>query len=105
MLAALLLLGRLSDRIGRKPVLLPGLAPAAASSLVFLIPDSVPALFVGRLLSGLSAGVFTGAATATMVDLAPESGRARAGLLAAMVTMLGLGLGPVVAGLLADAAP
>ncbi|MHA6785660.1 MFS transporter [Pseudonocardia saturnea] len=103
MLAALLLLGRLSDRIGRKPVLLPGLALAAVSSLVFLIPDSVPALFVGRLLSGLSAGVFTGAATATIVDLAPESGRARAGLLAAMVSMLGLG--PLVAGLLADVAP
>lgn len=104
-LAALLLVGRLSDRIGRKPVLLPGLALAAASSLVFLIPDSVPALFAGRLLSGLSAGVFTGVATATIVDLAPESGRARAGLLAAMVNMLGLGLGPVVAGLLADVAP
>lgn len=104
-LAALLLVGRLSDRIGRKPVLLPGLALAAASSLVFLIPDSVPALFAGRLLSGLSAGVFTGVATATIVDLAPESGRARAGLLAAMVNMLGLGLGPVVAGLLADLAP
>lgn len=49
--------------------------------------------------------MFTGVATATIVDLAPESGRARAGLLAAMVNMLGLGLGPVVAGLLADVAP
>lgn len=104
-LAALLLFGRLSDRIGRKPVLLPGLALAAASSLVFLIPDSLPALFVGRLLSGLSAGVFTGVATATIVDLAPPEGRARAGLLAAAVNMLGLGLGPVLAGALADFAP
>lgn len=104
-LAALLLFGRLSDRIGRKPVLLPGLAVAAASSLVFLIPDSLPALFVGRVLSGLSAGIFTGVATATIVDLAPESGRARAGLLAAACNVLGLGLGPVLAGLLADVAP
>lgn len=104
-LAALLLFGRLSDRIGRRPVLLPGLALAAASSLVFLIPDSLPALFAGRVLSGLSAGVFTGVATATIVDLAPPEGRARAGLLAAAVNMLGLGLGPVVAGALADLAP
>lgn len=104
-LAALLLFGRLSDRIGRKPVLLPGLVLAAASSLVFLIPDSVAALLVGRVLSGLSAGVFTGVATATIVDLAPESGRARAGLLAAACNVLGLGLGPVLAGLLADVAP
>lgn len=104
-LVALLLFGRLSDRIGRRPVLLPGLALAAASSLVFLIPDSLPALFAGRVLSGLSAGVFTGVATATIVDLAPPEGRARAGLLAAAVNMLGLGLGPVVAGALADLAP
>jgi predicted MFS family arabinose efflux permease len=104
-LAALLLVGRLSDQIGRKPVLLPGLGVAAASSLVFLIPHSLAALFVGRLLSGVSAGVFTGVATATLVDLAPEEGRARAGLVAAVVNVLGLGLGPVVAGVLADHAP
>ena len=104
-LAALLLVGRLSDQVGRKAVLLPGLGVAAASSLVFLIPHSLTALFVGRLLSGVSAGVFTGVATATIVDLAPDDGRARAGLLAAAVNVLGLGLGPVVAGALADAAP
>jgi len=104
-LAALLLVGRLSDQVGRRAVLLPGLAVAAASSLVFLIPHSLAALFVGRLLSGVSAGVFTGVATATLIDLAPEDGRARAGLLAAAVNVLGLGLGPVVAGALADHAP
>ncbi|MDT7579433.1 MAG: hypothetical protein QOK35_697 [Pseudonocardiales bacterium] len=104
-LAALLVVGRLSDQIGRRAVLLPGLGTAVASSLVFLIPHSLTALFVGRLLSGVSAGVFTGVATATLVDLAPEDGRARAGLLAAVVNVLGLGLGPVVAGALADYAP
>jgi predicted MFS family arabinose efflux permease len=104
-LAALLLVGRLSDQVGRKAVLLPGLGVAALSSLVFLVPDSLTALFAGRLLSGVSAGVFTGVATATLVDLAPETGRARAGLLAAAVNVLGLGLGPVVAGALADFAP
>jgi predicted MFS family arabinose efflux permease len=104
-LAALLLVGRLSDQVGRKAVLLPGLGVAAASSLVFLIPHSLAALFVGRLLSGLSAGVFTGVATAAIVDLAPDDGRARAGLLAAAVNVLGLGLGPVLAGALADVAP
>jgi MFS family permease len=104
-LAALLLVGRLSDQVGRRAVLLPGLGVAAASSLVFLVPHSLVALFAGRLLSGVSAGVFTGVATATLVDLAPEDGRARAGLLAAAVNVLGLGLGPVVAGALADHAP
>ena len=104
-LAALLVVGRLSDQLGRKAVLFPGLAVAAVSSLVFLIPHSLPALFAGRLLSGVSAGVFTGVATAAIIDLAPATGRARAGLLAASVNVLGLGLGPVVAGVLADHAP
>ena len=50
-LMALLLVGRLSDQVGRKAVLLPGLGLAAASSLVFLIPHSLVALFInGHLL-------------------------------------------------------
>lgn len=102
---ALVLFGRLSDQVGRRAVLLPGLVVAAVSSAVFLIPDSVPALFVGRVLSGLSAGIFTGTATATLVDLAPEGRQQRYSLLAAAVNMLGLGLGPVVAGALAQDAP
>lgn len=101
---ALVVLGGLSDRIGRRPVLWAGLAFALVSSLVFLIPAE-PALFVGRFLSGLSAGIFTGTATATIIDLAPVDGRQRAGLVAAVVNMLGLGLGPVLAGLLAQVAP
>jgi MFS family permease len=63
--AALVLFGRLSDQVGRRAVLLPGLALAALSGAVFLIPDNVPTLFVGRVLSGLSAGIFTGTATST----------------------------------------
>lgn len=102
---ALLLFGRLSDQLGRRAVLLPGVALAAVSSAVFLVPDSTTALFVGRVLSGLSAGIFTGTATAAIVDLAPEGRQRRYSLLAASVNMLGLGLGPVVAGALAQFAP
>jgi MFS family permease len=102
---ALLLFGRLSDQLGRRAVLLPGLVLAAVSSAVFLIPDNTPTLFVGRVLSGLSAGIFTGTATAAIVDLAPEGRQKRYSLLAAAVNMLGLGLGPVVAGALAQYAP
>jgi len=103
--AALVLFGRLSDQVGRRKVLLPGLVLAAVSSAVFLIPDDVPTLFVGRVLSGLSAGIFTGTATATLVDIAPEGRQHRYSLLAAAVNMLGLGLGPVLAGVLAQYAP
>jgi MFS family permease len=107
--AALIVFGRLSDRVGRRPILAMGLAVSAASALVFLLDGSLSLgvgwLFVGRLLSGLSAGVFTGTATATIVELAPADRRSRASLLAAAVNMGGLGLGPVLSGTLAEFAP
>src|SRR5581483_5271831 len=74
-LASLLLLGPLSDQVGRRRILLPGLVLAAVSSIVFLVAHDLPLLFVGRALSGLSAGVFTGTATAALLDLAPPQAR------------------------------
>ena len=98
-IAALLLAGRLSDELGRRRVLLPGLAFSAASAIVFLLAGSLAMLLVGRLLSGLSAGIFTGTATATLLDLAPLEKRGRATLVATGATSIGLGLGALLAGL------
>ncbi|WP_252444476.1 MFS transporter [Pseudonocardia humida] len=98
-LAALLLFGRWSDQLGRRPLLLGGLAAALLSSLVFLVADSVPVLLVGRLLSGVSAGIFAGAATAAVIEAAPERLRSRAPAVATAANMGGLGLGPLLAGL------
>ncbi|MCW2495728.1 MFS transporter [Jatrophihabitans sp.] len=105
-LAALLLVGRASDTVGRRPVLLAGLAVSALSSVVFLVvggvhSDGVGLLLLGRLLSGLSAGIFTGTATATLADFARPGGQLRASLIAAVANIGGLGLGPLIGGLLA----
>src|SRR5437588_9652158 len=97
-IAALLLFGRMSDVIGRKAVLLPGLACSAASAVCFLLAGGLGWLLAGRALSGLSAGIFTGTATAALVDLAPPEGRARATLVATLANMGGLGCGPLLAG-------
>lgn len=104
-LAALLLFGQSSDEVGRRPVMLVGLAFAAASSVVFLLASALGPLLVGRFLSGLSAGIFTGTATAALVDFAPKSASHRGTLIAALVTLGGLGTGPLLAGLLAQFAP
>lgn len=104
-IAALLLFGRLSDEIGRRWVLLGGLALSALSAGAFLSAGGLAPLLVGRALSGLSAGIFTGTATATLVDLAPEERRSRATLVGTIANMGGLGCGPLLAGLLAQWAP
>jgi MFS family permease len=102
---ALLLLGQSSDEVGRRPVLFVGLAFAAASSIVFLLASALGPLLVGRVLSGLSAGIFTGTATAALVDFAPEEAPGRGTLIATVVNIGGLGTGPLLAGLLAQFAP
>jgi MFS family permease len=101
-IVSLLLVGRLSDEIGRRPVLLPGLAFSALSAVVFLLANGVAPLFVGRIVSGFSAGIFTGTATATLVDFAPPGRAGRGTLVATAANMLGLGFGPLLAGILAE---
>lgn len=101
--AALLLLGKASDLWGRRPMLLASLAASAASAVVFVTDAGLTVLFVGRILSGISAGIVTATATVALVEL--SSDRRRASLVATAVNMLGLGAGPLLAGLLARYAP
>ncbi|MFF3883714.1 MFS transporter [Streptomyces sp. NPDC001914] len=104
-MGVLLLAGNASDTVGRRPVLLWGLGFAAASAVCFLGATGLGWLYVGRLMSGLSAGLFTGAATAYVMELAPPGGAARATFVATAANMGGLGCGPLIAGLLAQYAP
>ena len=98
---ALLVCGPWSDQLGRKPMLFAALAFSALSAISFLLSATLGWVFLARLLSGFSAGIVTGTATAAIIDLAGEGAQAKAGLVAAVVNMGGLGLGPLLAGLLA----
>ena len=104
-LLALLAFGSWSDAIGRRPVLLAGALCALASGGVFLVADSVPLLLFGRLLSGLSAGLFTGTATAAIIEAAPPTWQQRAPAVATIANIGGLGAGPLLAGVLVEYAP
>jgi MFS family permease len=104
-LAALLLAGHASDQVGRRPVLAAAIGLSMVSAVTFVLAPDVGWLFVGRVLSGLSAGLMTGTATAALTDMAPPGAGRRASLVATTANVGGLGLGPLVAGLLARYAP
>ena len=104
-LATLLLAGRSSDQAGRRPVLAVALGVSALSAVAFIFAPDEGVLLVGRVLSGLSAGLMTGTATAALSELIPAWAGRRASLVATAANMGGLGLGPLIAGLFAQYAP
>lgn len=104
-LFALLAFGRWSDVLGRRPLLLAGIGFAMGSAVVFVLADSVTELLIGRVLSGLSAGIFTGTATAAVIEAAPPAWRDRAAAVATVANIGGLGIGPILAGVLVQYAP
>src|SRR5438105_243474 len=102
---ALVLFGRLSDRFGRRPVILAGLAAAVAALVLFALAGGTAWLFGARALQGLAVGMIGGAATAALVELDPCGDRRRAALFAGLAQAGGSAIGPLVAGGLAQWAP
>jgi MFS family permease len=103
---ALALAGHLSDWYGRKRLLIPAAAFTVASAVVFLTWRSVPGLLLARVLSGISIGLTQSTATAYLAELharhRPQASGARAQVTATTVNMGGLGVGALIAGLLAE---
>src|SRR5580698_151305 len=96
--------GRVSDRVGRKPVLIVSLVGTALGSLFTGLATGLVLLFVGRLVDGAS-GASVSVAQASVADFARPDERARLfGLLGAAFG-LGFVLGPALGGLLAPISP
>jgi MFS family permease len=104
-LAALLLAGRISDEVGRRPVLLVSLGTLIATSVLFMLADSVAWLFVARGLQGLATGLALGAASAALLDLHPRRDPSGAGLANGVASAGGLGLGVLVSAALVQLLP
>ncbi len=108
--AGFLLFGHLSDRLGRRRVVVPALLTLVAASLVLVLWPSVAGLLTGRVLTGLAVGLMASTATAYLSDLYQQAhperpGSATPGLVAAVANLGGLALGPLAAGVLAQWAP
>ncbi len=105
-IASLFLAGHISDWAGRRRVLVPAVLINVVAAVIFLAWSSVPALLVARFVSGISIGMLTATATAHLAELhlaaRPGASRTRADLVATAANLGGIGLGPLVAGLLAQ---
>src|SRR3954451_12583433 len=67
-LASLVLAGRVSDEVGRRPVLIVALSTLMGASVLFMLADSVAWLFVARGIQGIATGLALGAASAALLD-------------------------------------
>ena len=105
LLPALLLAGPASDRHGRRPVVLPFVALAAAASVLFIpAVGSVPLLFLARFLQGAVSGVVFSVGSAWLAELSVD-GAAAAARRATVALSAGWALGPLSAGVLGQFSP
>lgn len=105
LIGSLLVSGVVSDRLGRKPVLLPALVLALAACLIFATATGVAALIVARLFTGVAVGAVVSAGMAAVSDIAGPERKRVAALLASCAMVFGAGLGPLIAGVMSEMAP
>jgi MFS family permease len=95
-LAALLLVGRVSDQVGRRPVLLAALSTLMVSSVLYIVADGTAWLFVARGVQGLATGAAISTASAALLDLHVRRDPVSVGLMNGVASAAGLGLGSLV---------
>lgn len=103
-LVSLFFFGGVSDRTGRRRIVLRAMGLAALSTGIYFFATDTSWLFVARVLSGFSIGLAAGAGTAWIAELDAED-RTRATLVAVVSNFAGLALGPLISGLIAEYAP
>ncbi|WP_329292234.1 MFS transporter [Streptomyces sp. NBC_01455] len=105
MIAALLVLGALSDHIGRRPVLATAIALEAVAMVLFIVAGDVSILLTARFVQGIATGAAMTTLGATLVDLNPPHAPHRAGVITGAAPTFGLGLGALGCGVLAQYGP
>ena len=101
----LIVFGNLSDFIGRRAVILIGLAALGVGSVAFGLAPDLAWVFIGRALMGIGVGLSLSPATAAMVEFGGADGPRRASSTTTAATATGLALATVVGGALVQYAP
>src|SRR3989449_9044054 len=105
LLATLLITGRLSDHLGRRPVVLLALVVQIASMVAFIEARDVGMLFVARVLQGLGTGLATWALSAWLRDHQPPDHPDLGSLVASVAPVAVLAAGALGSGLLVQYGP
>jgi MFS family permease len=105
LLAAFLVAGRLSDYLGRKPVIVVALLIEVAAMACFAAADSTGWLYAARIVQGIATGTATGAISASLVDLAPRQNPQLAPLVNSAAPTTGLAMGALGSSLLVRYGP
>ncbi|TNC27055.1 MFS transporter [Amycolatopsis alkalitolerans] len=105
LIASLLVLGALSDHIGRRPVLASAVALEAVALVLFFVAGDVSVLFLARLVQGVATGAATTTLAAALVDLNPPHRPGRAGVVNGVAPVGGLAVGALGCGALVEFAP
>jgi MFS family permease len=105
LIGSLLVLGGLSDHVGRRLILGAAIALEAVAFVLFITAGDVTVLLVARVAQGIATGAAFSTLSATLVDLNPPHSPGRAGLVNSVAPISGLALGSIGCGALVQFAP
>ncbi|MFI0765551.1 MFS transporter [Streptomyces sp. NPDC021218] len=105
LLGSLLVVGALSDHLGRRPVLAAAIGLEMVALVMFYVAGDVFVLSGARVLQGIATGAATTTLSATLVDLEPSHARGRAGVITSVSPLTGLALGALGSGALVEFGP
>jgi len=105
LIGSLLVLGGLSDHVGRRPVLAAAIALEGAAFVLFFIAGGVTVLVIARIFQGIATGAAFSTLGATLVDLNPPHAPGRAGLVNSVAPISGLAVGAIGCGALVQLGP
>jgi MFS family permease len=105
LLGALLVVGALSDHVGRRPVLAAAIALESVALVLFIVAGDVTVLAIARVAQGIATGAALSTLGAALVDLGPPHAPGRAGLVNGVAPLSGLAVGALGCGALVQFAP
>jgi MFS family permease len=102
LLVAILVIGSLSDHVGRRPLMIAALGIDLVAMVMFLVAPSIGWVIAARVVQGVATGAASSALSAAVVELAPERFKKLGAQMTSMAPLGGLAIGALFAGVLAE---